>query len=96
MVKKKNRRRRNPIGTIEYREFSIIVHEFKDGDYYCPGFYFEIIKPDGKPFWEGGYISGGFEHPHKGLHNMFRHIDFYLCSDIEKSGLDSLFFDIDY
>ena len=96
MIKTKERRFRNPIETIKYREFSIIIHKFEDGDYYCPGFYFEIIKPDNSPFWLGGYISGGFEIRYQGLHQMFRKIDDFLCEDIEQCWTDENFDDIEY
>jgi hypothetical protein len=86
-IEYQHKRRTNPVIEVDYRNFIIVVHRFEEGDYYCPGYAFQIVKPDLKLFWEGGYISAGHESFDRGLSRMFWHIDYDL-TDIDAEYFD--------
>lgn len=81
MTEVKSKKFRNPTGSVEYRGYTVIIHEFEEGDFYCSDqYYFQIVKPDGLPYWKGDYISGGYEQLHRGLHQMFDYINRDSCT----------------
>ena len=68
------------LGHTYHRGYKIKVYKKREET-----FWYELFKPDGSPYWAGGYIGGGYESMITGLHYYFYHIDWVLCDDVDET-----------